>query len=165
MIPVARIPKTTSGKVQRAHLLRDYLEGEFAGVELTFMGLNNQNLHNLLFRGFLKPWEAYTGATISWIDLAQADSDDIPDLAVMRRVGLKAAVGNATARALSFRTRDPRAFYYEDSAWFTAFVGGSHEFLRDGVRIFDQRVRFHYYATGITPAMNNSPIETSAVTP
>src|SRR5438034_1394689 len=48
-------------------------EGEFKGVELSFMGLNNQNLHNLLFRGFLKPWEAYTGAKISWIDLAQAD--------------------------------------------------------------------------------------------
>jgi multiple sugar transport system substrate-binding protein len=48
-------------------------EGEFNGVELTFMGLNNQNLHNLLFRGFLKPWEAYTGAKINWIDLAQAD--------------------------------------------------------------------------------------------
>jgi multiple sugar transport system substrate-binding protein len=48
-------------------------EGEFAGVELTFMGLNNQNLHNFLFRGFLRPWEAYTGAKINWIDLAQAD--------------------------------------------------------------------------------------------
>ena len=48
-------------------------EGEFKGVELTFLGLNNQNLHNLLFRGFLKPWEAYTGAKITWIDLAQAD--------------------------------------------------------------------------------------------
>mgnify|MGYP001814673269 CR=1 FL=1 len=32
VIPVPRIPKTTSGKVQRAHLLRDYLEGEFADV-------------------------------------------------------------------------------------------------------------------------------------
>ena len=48
-------------------------EGEFEGVELTFMGLNNQNLHNFLFRGFLKPWEKYTGAKINWIDLAQAD--------------------------------------------------------------------------------------------
>ena len=48
-------------------------QGEFAGVELRFMGLNNQNLHNMLFRGFLKPWEAYTGAKITWIDLAQAD--------------------------------------------------------------------------------------------
>jgi len=48
-------------------------EGEFAGVELSFMGLNNQNVHNVLFRGMLKPWEAYTGAKITWIDLAQAD--------------------------------------------------------------------------------------------
>jgi multiple sugar transport system substrate-binding protein len=48
-------------------------EGEFAGVELTFLGLNNQNLHNFLFRGFLKSWEAYTGAKINWVDLAQAD--------------------------------------------------------------------------------------------
>jgi multiple sugar transport system substrate-binding protein len=39
--------------------------GEFKGVELTFMGLNNQNLHNLLFRGFLRRWETYTGAKIS----------------------------------------------------------------------------------------------------
>lgn len=30
VIPVSRIPKTTSGKVQRAHLLRDYLDGEFS---------------------------------------------------------------------------------------------------------------------------------------
>lgn len=29
VIPVSRIPKTTSGKVQRAHLLRDYQNGEF----------------------------------------------------------------------------------------------------------------------------------------
>ena len=48
-------------------------QGAFEGVELTFMGLNNQNLHNFLFRGFLRPWEEYTGATINWIDLAQAD--------------------------------------------------------------------------------------------
>jgi multiple sugar transport system substrate-binding protein len=48
-------------------------EGEFAGVELSFMGLNNQNVHNVLFRGQLKAWEAYSGAKITWIDLAQAD--------------------------------------------------------------------------------------------
>ena len=47
--------------------------GEFKGIEFSFMGLNNQNLHNFLFRGFLTPWEAYTGAKIKWIDLAQGD--------------------------------------------------------------------------------------------
>jgi len=48
-------------------------EGEFKGVELSFMGLNNQNLHNVLFRGLLYAWEQYTGAKINWIDLAQGD--------------------------------------------------------------------------------------------
>ena len=48
-------------------------EGEFAGVELSFMGLNNQNVHNVLFRGLSKAWATYTGAKINWIDLAQAD--------------------------------------------------------------------------------------------
>ena len=48
-------------------------EGEFAGVELTFFGINNNGQHNLLFRAMLKGWEDYTGAKISWIDLAQAD--------------------------------------------------------------------------------------------
>lgn len=32
VVPVARIPKTTSGKVQRAHLLRDFIAGEFDNV-------------------------------------------------------------------------------------------------------------------------------------
>ncbi|MDZ4093850.1 MAG: sugar ABC transporter substrate-binding protein, partial [Paracoccaceae bacterium] len=48
-------------------------EGEFAGIELSFMGTNNQNQHNVLFRGQLRAWEAYTGAKINWIDLSQAD--------------------------------------------------------------------------------------------
>ena len=48
-------------------------QGEFAGVELSFMGLNNQNVHNVLFRGLSKAWADYTGAKINWIDLAQAD--------------------------------------------------------------------------------------------
>ena len=32
VIPVNRIPKTTSGKIQRAHLLNDYLDGKFDDV-------------------------------------------------------------------------------------------------------------------------------------
>src|SRR5687767_9221227 len=61
------------GELCLASTKQNVQEGEFKGVELTFLGLNNQNLHNLLFRGFLKPWEAYTGAKLNWIDLAQAD--------------------------------------------------------------------------------------------
>ena len=51
----------------------DVREGNSRASSSPSWELNNQNLHNLLFRGFLKPWEAYTGAKISWIDLAQAD--------------------------------------------------------------------------------------------
>jgi len=65
-----------------------------------------------------------------------------------------AAVGNATARALVYATRDPESYFYPDSAWKTGFVGGSHEFLKDGVRLLDARTLFFYYATGITPAMS-----------
>jgi hypothetical protein len=65
-----------------------------------------------------------------------------------------AAVGNATARALVFKTRDPASFYSKDSAWKTGFIGGSHEFQADGVRLLDGRTLFFYYATGITPAMS-----------
>ena len=68
-MPIGRRSASSASAPTKANVA----EGEFAGVELTFMGLNNQNLHNVLFRGFLKPWEAYTGAKINWIDLAQAD--------------------------------------------------------------------------------------------
>jgi hypothetical protein len=64
-----------------------------------------------------------------------------------------AAVGNATARAIVFGSRDPAVKIFKNRAWITAFIGGSHEFVRDGVRLVDGRSMFHYYATGITPAM------------
>ncbi len=64
------------------------------------------------------------------------------------------AVGNATARALTFRPRLEGVYYYPDRKWFTSFPGGSYEFLtQPGVRNLDGRVLFHYYATGVTPAM------------
>lgn len=49
------------------------MKDEFKGIELRFLGLNNQNQHNFIFRAFLKSWEDYTGAKITWIDLSQAD--------------------------------------------------------------------------------------------
>ncbi|WP_026379158.1 DUF1254 domain-containing protein [Afifella pfennigii] len=62
-------------------------------------------------------------------------------------------VGNATARALNFAPRALRFDFYEDRQWWSPFAGGSHEFLDGAVRMIDDRIMFHYYATGITPAM------------
>jgi hypothetical protein len=76
-----------------------------------------------------------------------------PDARMTELLTDAAAVGNATARAIVFRTRDPASYLFEDSAWKTGFIGGSHEFEADGVRLLDGRSMFFYYATGITPAM------------
>jgi hypothetical protein len=67
-----------------------------------------------------------------------------------------AAVGNATARSIVFASRDPRAKIYPDSQWMTGFIGGSFEFADGAERMLDARTLFHYYATGITPAMAQS---------
>jgi hypothetical protein len=77
-----------------------------------------------------------------------------PDEHLRATLEESAAVGNATARAISFRTRDPRALIYENSVWFNPFVGGSHEFRREnGARDLDGRTMFHYGYTAVTPAM------------
>ena len=66
-----------------------------------------------------------------------------------------AAVGNATARAISFCARDEDFYFYPGtSSWYTPFVGGSHEFIQDNVRLLDARTCFFYVATGISPAMS-----------
>jgi hypothetical protein len=85
-----------------------------------------------------------------------------PD-ARMKKILVEAvAVGNATARAILTDSRIKEAFFYPDSAWFTAFVGGSHEFQQNGVRLMDARTMFYYYATINTPAMAAKMIGTGS---
>ncbi len=76
-----------------------------------------------------------------------------PDARMRKILTEAAAVGNATARANLFRSRVKEGYLYPNSAWFTPFIGGSHEFVQNGVRLLDARTAFFYYATGITPAM------------
>ena len=77
-----------------------------------------------------------------------------PDARMKKILTEAVAVANATARALTFRPRMDGVYYFPDRHWFTSFPGGSYEFLtQPGVRNLDGRVLFHYYATGITPAM------------
>ncbi len=76
-----------------------------------------------------------------------------PDARMKKILTDAAAVANATARALLFKSRDEQMYFYPGKAWFTPFVGGSHEFIQNGVRLLDARSVFFYFATGITPAM------------
>ncbi|MCP4835209.1 MAG: DUF1254 domain-containing protein [Phycisphaera sp.] len=66
------------------------------------------------------------------------------------------AIGNATARAIFLRPRDPDAFLYEGQQWYTPFVGNDFRWLIDdgiGGRNLDARTLFFYCATVNTPAM------------
>jgi hypothetical protein len=66
------------------------------------------------------------------------------------------AVGNATARAITFDVRSPEAFIYENSQWKVGFIGGDYRWLKDGGaggRNLDARTAFFYFATVNTPAM------------
>lgn len=63
-----------------------------------------------------------------------------------------AAIGNASARSIVFRPRHKAAYFYPDRQWYTSFAGG-HDFMNNGELVLDDRIMFHYAATGITPAM------------
>jgi hypothetical protein len=76
-----------------------------------------------------------------------------PDARMREILTEAAAVGNATARSILFATRDRDMFFYPDRQWKVPFTGG-YQFVREnGERWLDGRTLFHYYATGITPAM------------
>ncbi|VVN81981.1 DUF1254 domain-containing protein [Pseudomonas fluorescens] len=76
-----------------------------------------------------------------------------PDARMKKILTEAAAVGSATARTLTFRTRIKDSYFYPDSAWGTPFIGASHRFEHDGIRLLDARTYFYFYATGNTPAM------------
>ena len=73
----------------------------------------------------------------------------------MKKILTEAAdVGAVTVRTLAARPRDDMFYFYPgEGVWSTPFPGGSHEFLDNGARVLDARTYFHFYATGITPAM------------
>ena len=53
--------------------LRSTKQGAFQGQTVTFIGLNNAGYHNNIFRPLSRAWEEFTGATIQWIDVPQAE--------------------------------------------------------------------------------------------
>ena len=77
-----------------------------------------------------------------------------PDARMQKILTEAADVGAATVRTLASRPREDKYYFYPgESVWTTPFPGGSHEFLDNGARLLDARSFFHFYATGITPAM------------
>ncbi len=79
-----------------------------------------------------------------------------PDTRMKELLTEAAKVGNGTARAIFWETRDETAFLYKNSYWKRGFVGNSWQYLIDkgmGGRNLDARTHFYYFATVNTPAM------------
>jgi hypothetical protein len=76
-----------------------------------------------------------------------------PDGRLRRLLTEGVAIGNAAARSIAFSPRKNSVYFWEDRQWNSPFAGMSYQFLNNGERVLDDRIFFHYIATGITPAM------------
>ncbi len=79
-----------------------------------------------------------------------------PDARMKKILESSVAVGNATARAISLKPRDPNAYLFKGKQWYTGFVGKDYRWLLNGGkggRNLDARTLFFYSATVNTPAM------------
>jgi hypothetical protein len=65
-----------------------------------------------------------------------------PDARLKTILADAAAVGDATARSLAYKTRIKDAYFYPNSAWLTPFIGGSYKFEQNGVLDLDAKSFF-----------------------
>jgi len=77
-----------------------------------------------------------------------------PDTRMKKILVDAAAVGDATSRTITYKSRTKEGFIYPNSGWVTPFIGGSYTFEQNGVRLLDAQSMFFFYATGITPSMS-----------
>lgn len=78
-----------------------------------------------------------------------------PDARMKKILTDAVAIGNATARAITWYPRLENAYIYPDTKkeWVMAYPGKNVFFATDGSLNTDARVFFHYTYTGVTPAM------------
>ena len=79
-----------------------------------------------------------------------------PDERMKKILTSSVAVGNATARAISFRDRDRRVDIYPKSAWQSLSLATDYQWLdkdAEGARNLDARTKFFYGYTVNTPKM------------
>jgi hypothetical protein len=81
------------------------------------------------------------------------DEPFAPDARMKGILADAVAVGNATARAILFSTRDPDAYLYPDSAWKVLWIGNDPGFAPGGVLDPDGRTFYFYCGVGVSPAV------------
>ncbi len=81
-----------------------------------------------------------------------------PDERMTKILTEAAAVGDATARANLFHTRDRVAYYYSDSNWQLGFMGGFRFQTEPGVLNLDAANFYYTLAILVTPAMEEKMV-------
>ncbi|WP_200804641.1 DUF1254 domain-containing protein [Ferrimonas marina] len=77
-----------------------------------------------------------------------------PDERMQGILSAAAQAGAVSVKTIMSRPRDEMFYFYPgESVWMNPFPGGSYQWLNEGAKLLDARAGFHYYATGITPAM------------
>ena len=81
-----------------------------------------------------------------------------PDERMKKIFDTAARTGEGMARAIAYRSRESEAQVYPDRHWEYAFIGGNHEFLKNGARNLDARILWHFTAICVSPAMVNKVV-------
>ena len=114
-----------------------------------------EELHTVVEREPTSMWDPELLGLFSSIGI-QKGKPFAPDARMKKILTDAMAIGNATARAIAFQPRLDGAYYYPNSHWYTAFVGGDYRWRTDGGkggRNQEARAMFFYLATVNTPAM------------
>jgi hypothetical protein len=77
-----------------------------------------------------------------------------PDARMKKILTEAAALGDATGRALAYRSREKSAYFFDNRQWKRAFIGGYKFEWQPGVPNLDAAAMFFFAATGVTPAMD-----------
>ena len=81
-----------------------------------------------------------------------------PDERMKKILTDAANIGAVTARAIAFKIRSKEAYFYPDSAWRLPFFGGYKFEVAPGVGNLDGAAFYYYFATGVTPAMEEKMV-------
>jgi hypothetical protein len=77
-----------------------------------------------------------------------------PDERMQNILKEAAKIGSAIVRTQMAKPRSEYLTKFPGTMWLNPLAYKSHLFEHEGVRLLDARAAFHFYATGITPAMS-----------
>ena len=77
-----------------------------------------------------------------------------PDERMKKILRAAAAAGGMSVKTIWAKPRDEMFYFYPgESNWMNPFPRGEYTWVLEGATLLDARAGFHFYATGITPAM------------